>query len=182
LGPQIVVRLPAPEADFQAGRLVTTRFLSEVITSEAPDVNDALTECIILATLGGRALSHRHQSLVETLYVNTSEDFWSRHRYIHTTLSRRLEALSSNYTCHSQHADPMLLFTCMMAQTTVLHLQKLIEEAWPAIDQSDAAVAESMRVSLVAAQEVVKLTKMLSQISFLKVAAFQPCLLSAFWY
>lgn len=127
------------------------------------------TECIILATISGRALSHRHQSLVENIYVNASQDFWDRHQWINAILTQRMQILSLKYPPASQHVDPMLLFTSMVAQTTVLYLYKTMECVTPATDENRAVMMEYQRCSLMAAQEIVNLTKTLAQLSCFKV-------------
>jgi len=168
------VRLPASDADFQACRPAITGFLSETVGSPGSAIHDPFTECIVLATISGRALSHRHQSLVERLYMTNPHDFWYRHNWIHDTLTQYLGTLAFNHPSPSTSTDPMLLFTCMMAQTTVLYLYKLMECVKPESGQDDAVVAKYMQASSAAAQEVVNLTDTLSRISMLKVSKLPP--------
>lgn len=173
-----MLRLPAPEMEFQSGQPVLMGFLSEAIT--AADDQSAMspfTECIILATISGRALSHRHQSLVENIYVNESQDFWDRHEWISAILTQRMQILSLKYPHASQHVDPMLLFTSMVAQTTVLYLYKPMKGVTPATAENRAAMMEYERRSLVAAQEIVYLTKAFAQLSCFKARPlnFLPC-------
>ena len=155
--------------DFQSGQPVLMGFLSEMITTDDQSPMSPFMECIILATISGRALCHRHQSSVENLYVNVSQDFWSRHQWINAILMQRMRILALKYPPASYHADPMLLFTNMMAQTTVLYLYKTMECVTPVTDENRAAIVDYERCSLLAAQEIVNLTKELTQLSCFKV-------------
>ena len=152
-------------------------FLIEVLTAEDQTSISSFTECIIMATISGRALSHRHQSLVENNYIPMSQDFWDRHRWISTDLRERLEAISLRYVPVSEQLDPMLLFTSMVAQTTVLYLYKIMNSMTPATAENQAVVVEYQRCSLVAAGEMVNLTKTLVQLSCFKVRIVKslPC-------
>ena len=144
-------------------------FLSEAITGGDPTVTSAFTECIILATISGRALSHRHQSIVENMYVNATDAFWERHQWINAILTQRIDILSQRYPSTSQHVDPMLLFTCMIAQMTVLYLYITMRSA---VHMSDnrGVIAEYERCASVAVGEVTNLTKILTQFSPIKVS------------
>ena len=164
---QIMIRLPAPDANFQGSQPFMMGFLSEAITANDQSVMSPFTECIILATISGRALSHRHQSLVENIYVDASQDFWDRHRWIDAILTQRIQILSLKYSPASQHADPLLLFTSMIAQATVLYLHKTLQ----CVTLSAANQAEMMQYetcSLVAAQAIVGLSDFLTQQNCLK--------------
>ena len=152
-------------------------FLSEAITASDPTVTSAFTECIILATISGRALSHRHQSIVENMYVNATEDFWQRHQWISSILTQRTEILSLKYPSTSQHVDPMLLFTSMAAQMTVLYLCNTLKTATPVTDGNRALIAEYDRSCSVAVQEMINLTQKLTQFNCFKVSS--PYVLSA---
>ncbi len=163
-----MIRLPAPELEFQSGQPTLMGFLSEAITANDQSAMSPFTECIILATISGRALSHRHRSLVENIYVNVSQDFWDRHQWIDAILTQRIQILSLKYPPASQHVDPMLLFTSMVAQTTVLYLYKIMECVTPATEENRAVKMEYGRCSLMAAQEIVNLTKTLAQLSCFK--------------
>lgn len=165
---QIMMRLPAPEAEFQSSQPTVMGFLSEAMTANDQSYMSPFTECIILVTISGRALSHRHQSLVENIYVNVSEDFWNRHQWIDAILTQRMQILSLKYPPASQQADPLLLFTSMIAQTTVLYLYKTLKCVTPTTPENEAIVMQYQSSSLVAAQEIVNLTDTLTQLSCFK--------------
>lgn len=164
-----MIRLPAPEMAFQGGQPVLTGFLSEAITADDQiTMSSPFTECIILATISGRALAHQHQSLVENIYFNASQDFWDRHEWISATLAQRIQILSLNYAPASQQTDPMLLFVYMMAQSTVLYLYKVMKSVTTATTEKQVIMMEYQNRSIVAAGEIVTLANTLVQLSCFK--------------
>ena len=143
-------------------------FLSEAITANDQSATSPFTECIILATISGRALSHRQQSLVENVYVNASQDFWDRHEWINAILMQRMQMLSYRYPSASLHANPLLLFTNMVAQTTVLYLYETMKRVISVTDENRTIMTEYETCALMAAQEIVSLAKTLAQLSCFK--------------
>ncbi|KAI4286649.1 MAG: hypothetical protein L6R35_004094, partial [Caloplaca aegaea] len=137
---KVMVRLPAPEVAFQSGQPVLMGFLIESITADDQSSMSPFTECIVLANISGRALSHRHQSLVENLYINMSQNTWDRHKWIGDELTERIALLSVKYAPASEQMDPLLLFTRMVAQTTVLYLYKIMNSMIPVTAENQATV------------------------------------------
>ena len=168
---QISTRLPVPEEKFQSSQNVEMGFLSEAITSVVDQSTcSPLTESIILATICGRAIAHRQQSAVEHIYCNVPQHFWDRHEWLDTMLKTRADILLLNYPSMSTHADCLLLFTNMVAQTTVLYLCKIMESMTWQTEEYRIAMMEFKQRSLVAAQEIVNLTRSLAHLSYLKVS------------
>ena len=146
-------------------------FLSEVITSLVDrSTCSPLTESIILATICGRAIAHRQQSAVEQVYSNVPQHFWDRHEWLDTMLKTRADILLLNYPSMSTHADCLLLFTNMVAQTTALYLCKIMESMTWQTEEHRIAMMNFKQRSLVAAQEIVNLTRSLTHLSYLKVS------------
>ena len=108
------------------------------------------------------------------MYISATEDFWQRHQWINSTLAQRIKILAMKYPSTSQNVDPMLLFTSLTAQMTVLYLCKTMKTATPLIDGSRAVIAEYERSCSVAVQEIVNLTKQLTQFSCFKVSRTSP--------
>ena len=168
-----MIRLPAPEMAFQNDQPTVMGFLSEAITADDQCAMSPFAELIICATISGRALSHRHQSSVENIYVenvctNAYQDFWNRHQWISTTLMQRIHILSNNYVPASQQTDPMLLFTNMLAQTTVLYLYNMMRFVTPGAIENRAVCMDYQRCSLAAVEEMVTLTKTLARLGCFK--------------
>ena len=127
------------------------------------------TESIILATICGRTLSHRQQSVVEQVYSHVSQHFWERHDWLHTILQTRCDSLMVQYPSAMLHTDCLLLFTKMMAQTTVLYLCRVIESMPWGKDEYRNAIVDFRQKSLLAAKEIVNLTRSLPHLSNFKV-------------
>ncbi|KAI0010259.1 fungal-specific transcription factor domain-containing protein [Xylariaceae sp. FL0662B] len=171
---QNTIRLPAPEVDFQNEQPTLMGFLSEAVTATARDggmVTSKFTECIVVATVIGRALSHRQQSMVDNLYLSETRGFWERHEWISAILAQRMELFALNYPQALQEADPMLLFIGLMWRTAVLYLYQLMKSAVQpaAAEDKRPHIIEYTRQSSIAAKEVVGLTNKLSHLNCLKV-------------
>ncbi len=149
-------------------------FLSEVIADSDHTVRSPLTECIIWATICGRSMSHRQQSTVERVYGNVSQDFWDRHHWLDTIITQRMQILLLYYPSASEHVDPLLLFTNMVAQTTVLHLYETIESMSWETDKYQFIITEYGQKSASAARKIVILAKALFPLSYFKASLKVP--------
>ena len=127
------------------------------------------SESIILATICGRTLCHRQQSVVERVYSHVPQQFWERHQWLYSMLKTRHNNFLQQYPPTMQHTNCMLLFTNMMAQTTVLYLCKTIESITWETDEYCNAISDFKQRSLLAAKAIVNLTRSLSQLSYFKV-------------
>ncbi|XXH04515.1 hypothetical protein Hte_010931 [Hypoxylon texense] len=175
---QNTIRLPAPEIEFQNEQPTLTGFLLEAITARDAIVTSTFTECIVVATIIGRALSHRQQSMVDNIYLNESRDFWERHEWINGILTQRMDVFSLNYPIAAQEADPMLLFISMMWRTSVLYMYQLTKSVMHPTEEKRSVLAECTRQSTIAAKEIVSLTNKLSQLNSFKVHPLTPIPLS----
>ncbi|KAL4892833.1 fungal-specific transcription factor domain-containing protein [Aspergillus ambiguus] len=164
----ISTRLPSPEEEFQAGQPVVSCYLSEVLGRGIDGPSSAVTssfgECIIVATICGRALSHRQKVAIEQANGDIFDGFWSRHQWLHDVLSHRIQVLSS-----SLYADPMLIFARIVAQTMVLFLHNILESIiWKTGDHL-LKLIECERLSVLAVHEVLGLLKLQAQLGYFKV-------------
>ncbi|PTU22071.1 hypothetical protein P175DRAFT_0436324 [Aspergillus ochraceoroseus IBT 24754] len=169
----IVTRLPAPEEEFQTGQPVLTRYLPDVIMGSSnncdTDVLGSFTEYIVLATICGRAISHRQKATVEQINGDVFQGFWSRHQWLHELLNYRIQILSS-----SAHIDPMLMFARITAHTMVLFLHSVLESiTWKTGDHL-LGIIQDERLCVMAAHEVVNLVKVQSQLGYFKVHPLMP--------
>ncbi|KAK0715944.1 fungal-specific transcription factor domain-containing protein [Lasiosphaeris hirsuta] len=169
----ICTRLPSPELAFQGGHPIQVCFLSEAIASNGHNLLSPLAECAILATICGRAMSHCQVSNVERAYGGPSLDFWLRHEWLDGMITKRLEALSANYPIISAVADSMLLFTFMMAQTTIIYLCHIIE-GLGAEHQCQPSATEYHKRAVQAAHEIARLSKAHEHIGYFKAHIFLP--------
>ena len=166
---QICTRLPSAEADFQRGQPTQVCFLSEAITSDNTEQFSPLAECVILVTICGRALSHSQVSTIERIYGNEPLDFWQRHEWLDATLTKRTESLSLRYSAASGGGDPMLLFTLMVSQATVIYLCKILESlAWETDEYRDAVIKYQER-AIWAGREIARLVRDYEGVGYFKV-------------
>ncbi|GKZ84086.1 hypothetical protein AnigIFM56816_009405 [Aspergillus niger] len=139
-----------------------------------PDPLSSFTELILIATIVGRALTHRQTLAVEQIHPPNfthipSDNFWTRHNYLHELLTYRIATLSSY-----PHVDPMLMFARIVAQSMVLFLQSVLESiTWKSGDHL-LGIIEFERVCVLAAHEVVGLVKMQGQLGYFKVHPLTP--------
>ena len=144
-------------------------FLSEAITSMDRTEVSPFTESIILATIIGRTLSHRQQSMIEPAYSPMPRRFWDRHEWLYGMVKTLSDGSLQRYPLAVQHTDCMLLFTKMMTQTTVLYLCRVMESMSLETEEYRNAIFDFKQKSLLAAKEVVDLTRSLPHLSSFKV-------------
>ncbi|KAL5000326.1 hypothetical protein BDV10DRAFT_200099 [Aspergillus recurvatus] len=178
---EICSRLPCPEAQFQRGQPVVMGFLSEVIASDGQSsyaFASAFTECIIVATIWGRSLSHKQRSAVEQVYGNVTPEFWTRHRWLDAILRTRIELLSLHQSSFSEIMDPMLIFVILIANTNVLFLSSIIEGMPPEVEQWTEQWPELVKTyrenSRIAAEEILTMTEALVALNRFQVHPFMP--------
>jgi hypothetical protein len=146
------------ESEGQSDHFSKVCFLSEAITLHGHTSFSPLAECAIMLTTYGRALSHSQVSAGEQLYGNASFDFWSRHEWIDTMLTERTQSFSLNHPSVSVADDPMVIFTFMVLQTTIICLCKAIEP-FGSLDLHKSVVAEYQMRALGAAREIARFSK-----------------------
>ncbi|RAK71380.1 fungal specific transcription factor domain-containing protein [Aspergillus fijiensis CBS 313.89] len=167
----------------------TTPVLNPDLNSQVTYSNSSFTEFILLATIVGRALSHRQALVVEqpfqpfhhpplsptsphTPLPNSLETFWNRHHALHAFLSARIQSLSSNPQALD---DPLIMFARIVAQSMVLFLHNVLESvAWKSGGDQLLGIIEDERLCVLAAHEVVGLVKVQGQLGYFKVHPLTP--------
>ncbi|KAI1804324.1 hypothetical protein F4811DRAFT_571163 [Daldinia bambusicola] len=152
---QNTIRLPAPEVEFQNEQLTINRYLPEAISGSDGIFTSSFAECIVVATVIGRALGHRQQSVVDNVYFQETQNFGERHEWINSTLLRRMKMFDLNCPSIAQEADPMFLFISMMWRTTVLYMYQLVKSVIYPADDKRAGLVDYTRQSTTAAKEIV---------------------------
>ncbi|RAQ45660.1 fungal specific transcription factor domain protein [Aspergillus flavus] len=169
----IATRLPTSEEDFQAGHPAATQFLPEVMagysSSDSSNVQSSFSQCVILATLCGRALSHKQKSAMEQINGELGDGLWTRHQWLHEMLTYRIQVLSA-----LAQVDPMLIFARIVAQTLVLFLHSVLEAITWKTGEHLLGMFEYERLCVMAAHEVVNLVKLQAQLGYFKVHPLTP--------
>lgn len=162
--------MPAPHENFQSGQAVVTNFLSDVMLAQDSSIKDSFTEFVIMATICGRAISHRHRSMASIIYSDPMQTHWDRHQQIIAALKSRIASLSINHSPVTASTNPILVFTHAMAQTMFLYMYRLVGEVLPVADDTNQVmVNDGARSFNVALAEIMMLTKTLSQMSCFKI-------------
>ncbi|EAU31928.1 conserved hypothetical protein [Aspergillus terreus NIH2624] len=166
---QVSTRLPAPEANFQNNQPTRTSFLADAMAQTGPSTLSPFAECIIMATLHGRCMTHRR--LYATEFEAGTRDFCIRQGWLATAVERRVQMLVPSPAVDS---DPMLLFTHMLAYRATVHLSITVQQAsWRTVDQQVLAAAYQQRAAQ-AASEIVRLAKAVPYLSPFKTHPFLP--------
>ena len=170
---QVCTCLPALEADFLNGHLPLQMFyLNEAIASTDNIYFSPLAECAILVTICGRAQFHKQASTVEKALGTASQDFWVRHDWLHSMLTKRMDGFMLNHPASSILEDPTLLFTFMGFQAAMIYLCKIMELLEPS-EQLEPARRNYQDRALVAAKEIARCTRELGHIGYFKVCVIQ---------
>ncbi|KAI2635662.1 fungal-specific transcription factor domain protein [Hypomontagnella submonticulosa] len=169
----VFTRLPCLDGDFQRGLVPQESFLAETMSSAEMRPYAPLAECVILVTICSRALSHKQIYTIETLYSNIPLDFSSRHDWLDSMLTRRLNNLQLNYPSVTVAENPMIIFSYMVAHAAVIYLCRIVE-ALSRNDQNQSLVWEFQERGLWAAREIVRLAKEHEHLGYFRAHTFMP--------
>ena len=139
------------------------------MTENSPRILSPLNECVILATICGRSLFHGQQYNMSCLYGETTPNWLEKHRWLDDILTNRLQILSQYYASSTDSCDPMLLFANIMAQATVISLFTAMESVMWASNEEKMAVEKYQQRAALAAEELVRLAKALTEFHIFKV-------------
>ncbi|KAL4961116.1 transcription factor domain-containing protein [Aspergillus stella-maris] len=147
----IWTRLPAPESSFQSGQApeLPMDFLHEAITTSGQRLLPPFAECVILATLYGRAMNLRRMAAVR----NTPEDlqaFWSRHQLLVGILEKRNQLWSWSSASLAGFTDPIIAFIPLLGKAALLYALKISAIADPYTPVIRYGLGPTMRTELLA--------------------------------
>lgn len=162
-------------------------FLSDVLDGNGKE--GAITpfaECILLATLYGRCMSHRRLSIAAALSNPGSEphEFWARHESLAAAVEKRRLSIAHNFRSPSGgdrnataalvpisnlDLDPMLTFTYILAESAVIYLSMATETSmWKTVEHQLMALTYEQR-AFQATAELVRLAKVIPRLGRFKV-------------
>lgn len=153
-------------------------------TSAFPqDTVSPFGECIVVATIAGRALSHRLQAAVFAaidadgdgpgLDIGTHRqnptryDFWDRHAELESLLARGMSLFAEHYPPAVQEHDPMLLFIAMLWRALALYLWHTAETFLPVAAQIRSTQSSQLVEDL--SRDMMRLMDKLSELNSWKV-------------
>ncbi|KAF2151099.1 hypothetical protein K461DRAFT_166727 [Myriangium duriaei CBS 260.36] len=170
----ISTRLPASESAFQREQPIETKFLSQIITGNGDETLSPFTQSIILVTISGRCLSHQQQGSVERLYGNVNEEFWERHQWLDGILTSKIQSMLALSGHESEPAEPMALFTNMMAHATTLSLYMAMRSVDCGSGKYHDIVRDYEKRAVRSAHEITTLSKRLVELNYYKVHPLTP--------
>ncbi|KAI0165154.1 fungal-specific transcription factor domain protein [Hypoxylon sp. FL1284] len=169
----VYTRLPCLDSEFERGLVPQESFLVETMSSADVRPYAPLAECVILVTICSRALSHRQIYAIETLYSSIPLDFASRHDWLDGMLTRRINSLQVNYPSLTVADSPMVVFSYMVAHSTVIYLCRIIETL-SRTDQNQSLVWDFQDRALWAAQEIARIAREHEDLGYFKAHTFMP--------
>ncbi|KAI1390588.1 fungal-specific transcription factor domain-containing protein [Hypoxylon trugodes] len=135
---RVPVRLPCPDPAFQYGHPIMMDFLPDInaIASSVASKQGIMSTfgyCIVVATVAGHVLSHRHRAVVnvtndldgQALQMNI--DFWDRHAWLDSLIAYNMGVFAMHHPPAAQEQDPMLLFLAMAWHAVTLYLWSTAE-------------------------------------------------------
>ncbi|KAK4447397.1 fungal-specific transcription factor domain-containing protein [Podospora aff. communis PSN243] len=167
-------RLPVPEQNFQNNQYIRVSFLHEIMMQTGPSTLSSFAECVVLAAIHGRCLTHRRANSTDRS-VNPSGDFWANQERLASAAEKRIQILGSSTVGIDN--DPMLLFAHILAHGAFLSLSDTARRT-PGVALEQQLVSAYERRASVAALEIGRLAKAVSSLSCFKAHPFLPDLLS----
>lgn len=144
--------------------------MSEAITETTTSIRSAFNESLIFATICGRSMFYWQQYNIRCAYGDNALDSTVQHRWLDDILENRLRILSNHYPSPDEGYDPMLLFTNIMAQATVIYICKGVKSmTWSEGRERDMAQGYEQR-ALSAAGRIITLATVLTDFHLFKVS------------
>ncbi|CAI7593856.1 unnamed protein product [Penicillium glandicola] len=171
----ICTRLPAPDAEFQAGNHQLGPFLSEAMTDPDLKVRSSFNECLILATICGRSLLQSQQYHISKAYGGMTLDGTEQRLWLENLLTTRLQVLSQCYPSPMDVYDPLLSFASTLGQATVIYFCKTILDSTIIPDdelQGNGDLFGPQNRALEASTNIIRLASTLRDLPFAKVSLF----------
>lgn len=156
--------------EFQSGQPLLGNFLSEAIMERSPSTRSPFNESVILATICGRSLFQGQQYNVRCAYGDVALDWSDQHQWLDSILTNRLQILSQYYPSPTEMCDPMLLFTNIMAQATIMYLCQCMDSVLQNIDDGSTLIKDYQQRALAAAEHTISLAKTLVDFNSFKAS------------
>ncbi|OQD91825.1 hypothetical protein PENSOL_c048G06011 [Penicillium solitum] len=173
----ICTRLPAPDAEFQAGHHQLGPFLSEAMTDPDLKVRSPFNECLILVTICGRILLPSQQHHISKAYGGMTIDYIEQRLWLETLLTTRLQVLTQCYPSPTEVYDPLLLFASILGHATVVYFCKTIMDSIIIADgevEVDVDIFGPQNRALEASTNIIRLASTLRDLPFARVHPLMP--------
>jgi hypothetical protein len=142
------------------------------MAQNGPNTLSPFAECIVLATLHGRCMTHRRASAKES--GKDARGFWVRHESLASAVEKRVMILRQSQTLPAAERDPILLFAHMLAHSAIVHLSGTVQRMpWQTAEYQLMTNACEQRASRAAA-EIVRLAKAVPSLNCFNAHHFLP--------
>ncbi|TGJ84468.1 hypothetical protein E0Z10_g4326 [Xylaria hypoxylon] len=173
LSARVPVRLPCPDLAFQYGQPVLMGCLmdTDILTSTTASVRGPMSsfgECIVVATVAGRVLSHYLEATPDGATNDEGQrmnphDSWDSLSSMDSLVTHGMRVFAMYHPPTAQERDPMLLFLAMVWRAIVIYLWHTAESIpTPALNRDHAMKAKLSQQAEVAAREMLRLMSKLS--------------------
>lgn len=170
----ISTRLPCPEAEYQEADMASELampFPSDALSAGTVAASSPLTDMVMFSIMSGRILEHSQRFEVEQSTIEGALRGKERHDWLQRTVAAGSDTTLQNYGSGQQsqqlEADPMAIFNKMLAHMNVLSVCHATKShpISPLEDQTSSLHEASYN----AAQEIFRLSRLLAELSYLKV-------------
>ncbi|ROV86978.1 hypothetical protein VMCG_10930 [Cytospora schulzeri] len=170
----IMVRLPAPEMNFQYGQPVQTDFLADALASRAQRAEWSFAEAIIMSTLVSRCVTLQQRSgIVSYLQASSKHvgDFWTNHAHLTSEIDERRQNLIRSFPSNSVLVDPMLAFTHLLPHAAIICLGDTIANIHPPTVPTEHQFTVTMyrERAIMAAREITRQAQSIPRVAFCKI-------------
>lgn len=170
----ISTRLPCSEAEYQEADMASEMampFPSDDLSASSVAASSPLTDMVMFSMMSGRIFEHLQRYEVEQSTIDGALRGKERHEWLQRTVAAGSDTALHNYSSGQQNqqleADPMAIFNQMLSHMNVLsigHTTRL-HPISPLEDPSSS----SHDASYSAAQEIFRLSRLLAELTYLKV-------------
>lgn len=147
-------------------------FLSEAIADSSRVKLSSLAECMVLATIYGRCMTHRRLALTSILSGNNSREFWKRHESLAAAMEKWIQFHQQDLPASPAifECDTIRVYTHMLANSIIVYLSQITETVpWQAVEHQLMAITYEQR-AYKAATEMVDLAKVVARVSCFKAS------------
>ena len=143
------------------------------MASREPRPYSNIAECVISATICGRALSHQQTSIVEKAYSSPPIDYVARRNWLEGLLDDRLETLRISRSQYAMTPDPMTAFSTILIHAAVLYLWHIADLLLDK-DEDQSLILPLAARGLESARELCRLAQDVELHGLFKAHTFTP--------
>ncbi|KXH38712.1 all development altered-6 [Colletotrichum nymphaeae SA-01] len=170
---QIFTRLPCSEDEFQSRTPTISLFLSEAMELQTAAKHHPFLEFILSISVSEQIQVHKNRSKIGHESGTTPAQFWERHMFVDSVLTRQISRLQGLPVSH--RAGSMTLLARIVAQVASLSLLEVASTMPDTSAEYDHLVVGCEERAVVAAREIARLSNiLLSDFNSCQIHPFTP--------